>query len=86
MKGTARVVLYGRPGCSLCDEARTLLRPLGRELGFDIEDVNIESDDALLRRFMFEIPVVCVDGMVVAKAPLYRTALREAVAGALGAG
>ena len=52
------LVLYGRPGCHLCDEARTALE----RIGHPFEEVDIESDDALLRRFLERIPVVALDG------------------------
>ena len=70
------VVLYGRPGCHLCDEARRVLlglRSEGRE--FDLEEVDIESDDDLLRRYLERIPVVTVDGRVVSELVPDRAAL-----------
>jgi glutaredoxin len=51
------LVLYGRPGCHLCDEARSVLRGVGHPF----EEVDIESDDALLRRYLERIPVVALD-------------------------
>ena len=65
------VILYGRPGCPLCDEAVLLLRTLEQRLGFTTRVVNIETDDALHKRFAFEIPVIEVDGVVIARAPIY---------------
>jgi glutaredoxin len=56
------IVLYGRPGCHLCDEARAALERLRPELGFTIADVDIESDDALLARYLERIPVATLDG------------------------
>ena len=53
-----RLVLYGRPGCHLCDEARVVLE----RIGAPFEEVDIESDDALLRRYLERIPVVALDG------------------------
>jgi glutaredoxin len=53
-----RLVLYGRPGCHLCDEARTVLQ----RVGHPFEEVDIESDDELLRRYLERIPVVALDG------------------------
>ncbi|MCL4243011.1 MAG: glutaredoxin family protein [Dehalococcoidia bacterium] len=76
-----RVTLYGRPGCSLCDHAEQMLARIGRRIPMAVELVNIESDDALHERYMFEIPVITVDGAEVAKAPIYETALEEALAG-----
>jgi glutaredoxin len=52
------LVLYGRPGCHLCDDARAALE----RLGHPFEEVDIESDDALLRRYLERIPVVALDG------------------------
>ncbi len=57
------VVLYGRPGCHLCDEARERLEQLRAEgAGFELREVDIESDDELHRRMLERIPVVEVDG------------------------
>ncbi len=80
------VTLYGRPGCHLCDAAEAILRTLEPELGFSTALVNIEADDALHRRFMFEIPVVEVDGQVIARAPIARRALVAALKDALRPG
>jgi len=52
------LILYGRPGCHLCDEARTVLE----RVGHPFEEIDIESDDALLRRYLERIPVVALEG------------------------
>ncbi len=79
-----RVTLYGRPGCSLCDHAEQMLARIGRRIPLAVELVNIETDDALHRRYMFEIPVVAVGGTEVAKAPIYERALEETLAALVG--
>ena len=56
------VTLYGRPGCCLCDEARTSLERVRAERPFELLEVDITSDDALHRRFLVRIPVVALDG------------------------
>jgi glutaredoxin len=56
------VVLYGRPGCHLCDEARAVLERVRVTHPFALEERNIEEDDDLLRRYLERIPVVAVDG------------------------
>jgi glutaredoxin len=53
-----RITLYGRPGCHLCDDARIVLERVGEPYFV----VDIESDDALLARYLERIPVVSVDG------------------------
>jgi glutaredoxin len=60
------VTLYTRPGCHLCDEARDELEAMRSELPeFELREVDIESDDELLKRLLERIPVIEVDGDVV---------------------
>jgi glutaredoxin len=56
------VVLYGRPGCHLCDDARAVLQRLRAEVPFVLEERDIERDDALHRAYLERIPVVALDG------------------------
>jgi glutaredoxin len=53
------LVLYGRPDCHLCDEARAVLA----RIGHPFEEVDIEADDELLARYLERIPVVALDGI-----------------------
>jgi glutaredoxin len=57
-----QVTLYTRPGCHLCEAALTVVDRVRADLGFDLEEVDIESDEALLRRFLVRIPVLAIDG------------------------
>jgi glutathione S-transferase len=73
----SRLVLYGRPECHLCDEARDGLRNLIAEgLPFELEEVNIESDEGLHARFLERIPVIELDGEIVSELGLDERALR----------
>jgi len=56
------VTLYGRPGCHLCDDARTVLERVRTTHPFRFEEIDIEADDALFKRFLERIPVIAVDG------------------------
>lgn len=56
------VVLYGREGCHLCDEARSVIEAVRARTPFAFEEIDIESSDALLRDYAIRIPVVTVDG------------------------
>ena len=53
-----RLVLYGRPGCHLCDEARIVLQRIGEPF----DEVDIDSDDELFKRYLERIPVITLDG------------------------
>ena len=56
------VTLYGRPGCHLCDEARAVLARIRATRPFRLEEIDIESDDALFKRYLERIPVIAVEG------------------------
>jgi glutaredoxin len=56
------VTLYGRPGCHLCDDARAVLERVRATHPFRLEEIDIEADDALFKRFLERIPVIAVDG------------------------
>ncbi len=57
-----RVVLYGRPGCHLCDDARVVVDRVCGELGEQWVEVDITTDPELEQRFGEEVPVTFVDG------------------------
>ncbi|HEU4393499.1 MAG TPA: glutaredoxin family protein [Solirubrobacterales bacterium] len=71
------VVVYSRPGCHLCEEAIGALVALhGEGYRFALHEVDIESDELLLRRHLERIPVVEVDGAVVSELVLDEAAVR----------
>lgn len=59
---TSRITLYSRPGCHLCDDARTVIERVCAETGESFVEVDIDADEDLLDRFGEEIPVTLVDG------------------------
>jgi glutaredoxin len=72
------VVLYSRPGCHLCDEARAAILALREQgLRFQLREIDIESDDGLMARYFERIPVVNVDGEQVSELVLDAHALRS---------
>jgi glutaredoxin len=56
------VTLYGRPGCHLCDDARTVLERLRAAEPFALAEVDIEQDPRLHVRYLERIPVIALDG------------------------
>jgi Glutaredoxin-like domain (DUF836) len=60
---THRVVLYSRPGCCLCDDAREALIRVRAQRPFLFDERDIEDDDTLLSAYLERIPVVTVDGV-----------------------
>ena len=72
----ADVVVYSRPGCHLCEEAIEQIIALHQEgYRFNLHEVDIESNELLLRRHLERIPVVEVDGVEVSELILDRTGL-----------
>ena len=57
------VIIYSRPGCHLCDEAKAAIMSAGGSDRFTLEEVNIESDEELLRKYKYDIPVIAIDGV-----------------------
>ena len=62
LPGDPRVVLLGRPGCHLCEEAREVVDRVATDLGVAWEERSIDDDPDLVRRFGEQIPVTFVDG------------------------
>ena len=58
----ARVVLYGRTGCHLCDLARDVVVTVCAETGADWLEVDVDSDPRLVAAFTEQVPVTYVDG------------------------
>ena len=56
------VTLYGRPGCHLCEEALEVVRRVQAAHPFALVEIDIETDDELLKRHLERIPVIAVDG------------------------
>jgi c-di-GMP-related signal transduction protein len=71
------VVVYSRPDCHLCEEALERIVGLhGEGYRFGLYEVDIESDELLLKRHLERIPVVEVDGIVVSELILDEVGLR----------
>jgi glutaredoxin len=71
------VVVYSRPGCHLCEEALAAIVALHNEgYRFGLHEIDIESEELLLRRYLERIPVVEVDGVLASELVLDEAALR----------
>jgi len=63
----ATVTIYTRPGCHLCEEAKTAIQTSGCAGEYSLEEVNIDNDPALRERYGFDIPVIFINGVKVFK-------------------
>ena len=58
-----QVILYTRPGCHLCEEAKQAMEAAGYSDLYTLTEVNIESGPVLLDLYKDHIPVVTIDGV-----------------------
>ena len=70
----ARVVLFERAACHLCEEAALVLDEV---LGMGrYQRVDIDRQDDLIIRYGFRVPVISVDGVNRLEAPMTAAELR----------
>jgi glutaredoxin len=62
MPEKVKVIIYSKPDCHLCEEAKAVMRGAGCSDLFTIEEVNIETDAELLARYRYDIPVIMIEG------------------------
>jgi glutaredoxin len=62
MDHLADVTLYSKQDCPLCDEARAALERVRGRIPFNLQEVDITTDQELETRYRERIPVVALDG------------------------
>ncbi len=67
LAGPLDVTIYSRPGCHLCEEAKTQLAPLLKEFGARLKEINIDEDSELRARYDYDVPVIFLGARKVAK-------------------
>jgi glutaredoxin len=79
----ANVIIYSRPGCHLCDDAKQAISAAGCQDEYTLAVINIESDPRLLAQYQYDIPVITIDGVEAFRHRLspdaFRRRLRDAV-------
>jgi glutaredoxin len=71
------VTVYSKPGCHLCTEAMTALEELRSELGFELRERDITTEESLHRAYFERIPVIALDGEELCDYFLDEALLRE---------
>ncbi|MBI3264226.1 MAG: glutaredoxin family protein [Acidobacteria bacterium] len=74
-KATAKLLLYTKPGCHLCDEMKTVVAKLAGKFAVDLEEVDISGDAGLMQKYGDQIPVLMLDGRKIAKYRISETDL-----------
>jgi len=63
MASKAQVIIYSKPGCHLCDEAKAAIRAAGCNDQITLPEINIESDPELMSKYRYDIPVIAINGL-----------------------
>ena len=58
-----RVVIFTRPGCHLCEEAKDNIRAADCGGEYTLDERNIESDPELLDKYRDDVPVILINGV-----------------------
>lgn len=58
-----RITLLGKPGCHLCEDARTIIARVAADMGVPWEEVDINSSPELTEKYWEMIPVTLIDGV-----------------------
>ncbi|HEX8818091.1 MAG TPA: glutaredoxin family protein [Terriglobales bacterium] len=74
MSASHQVVVYSRKGCHLCEIVKESLAKLEKHNPFTWQEVDVDHDAELHRKFTDEVPVVFIDGR---KAFKYHMSERE---------
>lgn len=63
-----KATVLSRPECYLCHDAVESLNRIQAEFpALEIEEIDIETDDDLLREYLERIPVILLDGEIVSE-------------------
>jgi glutaredoxin len=79
MHEKARVKLYTKPGCHLCEEVKAQMLAADCAKLYELEEINIETDPALLELYGLSIPVVTINGIEAFKYRITPEAFRKAL-------
>jgi len=74
-----KVTLYTKQDCGLCEKAERILLNYQRSMGFVLEIIDIEGEEAVFRDYLYRVPVVVADGKEVAEAPIDEARLKAAL-------
>jgi glutaredoxin len=77
LAGPRELTLYTRPGCHLCEEAKSEIAPLLGEYGARLREVNIDDDPVLRERYTNDVPILFLGSRKVAKHRVNLTQLRR---------
>jgi glutaredoxin len=70
----ARLQLYTRKDCCLCEEMKSTLRRVADRVSFALEEIDVDTSPVLQEKYGNDVPVLFINGR---KAFKYRLTARE---------
>jgi glutaredoxin len=67
LAGALDLTIYSRPGCHLCEEAKSQIAPLMKEFDATLTEIDIDEDPVLRARYDYDVPVIFLGARKVAK-------------------
>ena len=58
-----KVTIYTRPGCHLCEEAKSAIEASGCAAEYSLEEINIDENQTLRERYGRDIPIIFINGV-----------------------
>ncbi len=71
------ITVYSKEGCHLCEDAIAGLQAMRGQLEFQIEELDITSEDSLHRAYFDRIPVISLEGEEICEYFLQEALVRE---------
>ncbi|MFN3346047.1 MAG: glutaredoxin family protein, partial [Chloroherpetonaceae bacterium] len=71
------VEIFSKDDCCLCDEAKSVLLKVQREIPFELHEIKIQDDENLIREYGTKIPVVFINGRLAFKYHVYELELKQ---------
>jgi glutaredoxin len=71
---SARLLLYTRKDCRLCDAMKSAVREAAADRSFPVEEIDVDSVPGLAEKYGSDVPVLFINGR---KAFKYRATVKE---------
>jgi len=78
---TAKLTLYSRKDCCLCDEMKAVIRQVGETIPVELAEVDVDSSPELKKQFGDEVPVLFIDDRKAFKFRVTTTGLKKQLTG-----
>jgi thiol-disulfide isomerase/thioredoxin len=77
MQEQPRVIVYVKPGCTLCEPLMRTVEKVRNDVEFSLEKVDISQDAQLMSKYGHEVPVVLINGRKAFKGHITEPAFKK---------